>query len=104
MERGGRGSGERRRNATVTMITAARLTRAPGARMRLTWLHHCPSVTPPPQSLRTNMADDEEIPCVRFTARDFVALADFELKKRVLPAIAALRESSLFDQIERLVQ
>ena len=29
MERGGCGSGERRRNATVTMITAARLTRAP---------------------------------------------------------------------------
>lgn len=72
MERGGRGSGERRRNATVTMITAARLTRAPGARrMRLTWLHHCPSVTPQPQSLRTNMADDEDIPCVCFKTRDF---------------------------------
>ena len=45
MERGGCGSGERRRNATVTMITAARLTRAPLG--RLAHVAALSSVTPP---------------------------------------------------------
>lgn len=52
MERGGCGSGERRRNATVTMITAARLTRAPLG--RLAHVAALSSVTPPLNYLQSH--------------------------------------------------